>query len=99
MVKIIIFLILISGLSYLAASIAREKNRDFWKVFWLSMLTSPVVGIAIAYFLEEYKYCQYCFERIKLQATVCRYCRKDHSEENFIDVEVEEVKQDAEIQD
>ena len=97
MAKVIIFVMLISGLSYLAGSIAKEKNRDFWKIFWFSMFLSPfggpIIGILIAYFLEKYKYCKYCCERIKLKAVVCKYCSKDQLESDIIDVEFEEVDQ------
>ena len=92
MAKVLLFITLIAGLSYIAGSVANEKNRDFWKVFWLSMFTSPIVGILIALFLQSRKDCTFCLEKIKPEATVCRHCGKDVIEVNIENADFEDVE-------
>jgi len=97
MVKILLLVIIISVLSYVAASIAHEKNHDFWIIFWISMVTSPIIGFLIAFLLKTMKNCEFCFEKIKPEATVCRYCRKDIKNiqnSNIIDGNFDDFKQD-----
>ena len=96
MAKVLLFVTLLAGLSYIAGSIAHEKNRDFMKVFWLSMFTTPIVGILVAFFLQTRKDCTFCFEKIKPEATVCRYCGKDVPEASIEDGEFEEVDEEKE---
>jgi len=73
-------LLILASMSFLAGKYAEGKGRNFWKVFSLSMITSPLVGIIVSLFLNEYKKCQFCSEYIRPEASVCKHCNKEQLE-------------------
>ena len=77
--------------SIVAGLIARNKGRDAFGYFLLSIILSPIIGVICALIaspnqqrvdnrkvrLGQGKKCPYCAEVIKLKATTCRFCSKD----------------------
>ena len=65
--------------SILAGKIAQNKGRSFWRVWAVSMLINPFIGIIVALALHKYKNCQFCAEYIKPKAIICKHCGKDQA--------------------
>lgn len=63
-------------LSAIPAALGYLKGRTWWKVYLLSVLASPLVGLLVVAFLKSVQYCPDCASKIPKKALVCSKCGK-----------------------
>lgn len=88
---LVFLLVVLVGLSLMVGIYANAKGRSAVGFFFLSMLTSPIVGIIVAMIVRptqkvkeswaiesgENRKCPFCAELVKSEAIVCKHCGRD----------------------
>ena len=63
------------GLCGVLAYLAEKKGRSSGKMFFLSLLTSPIVGAVVYMVLSAKQTCPECAEKIPAEARTCSHCQ------------------------
>ena len=62
------------------AFIGTMLNHKAWKLFLISLVLSPPVGLIVILFSgNNGKQCPKCAEKVKLEALLCKHCGHDFS--------------------
>jgi hypothetical protein len=41
------------------------------------VVTSIIIIIFLPFDSENYKKCQHCFQKVKIESVICKFCKKD----------------------